>query len=243
IGSLCWSLILSGLGQELALRTNIKIHLSANIVKYLPGYGWQIFGKAYLCNRQGIPGEPIGIGLALEFFNIILTGLWVIVLTLPGTLLQAWRLAWMSPWRLPGMVLLTILLVAEPQWLKGVLQYFSARRKHGYQFRIAQKPLLLMLVLMILTWFLLGLTLYLLTIALYPVAFTELPSLTFAWVTSSIFSLVVIFVPTGLGVREGMLAFLLGFHLPMALAAIIAILARVISILSEVFCFWVAQRL
>ncbi|MBC7233220.1 MAG: flippase-like domain-containing protein [Chloroflexi bacterium] len=243
IGSLCWSFILTGLGQELSLRTNIKVHLSANIVKYLPGYGWQILGKAYLCNRQGIPSGLIGVSLALEFFSIVLTGLWVIVLTVPETLLHAWGLAKLSPWRLPGMAFLTALLIVAPRLLQRMLQYVGMRRKHAYQLRIVYKPLWFMLVLMILAWLLLGATLYTLTSALYPVALTDLPSLTFAWATSSLFSLAVIFVPTGLGVREGMLAFLLGFHLPMALAAIIAILARVISIVSEAFCFWVAQRL
>lgn len=243
IGGLCWSLIMRGLGQELSLRTSIKVHLTANIVKYLPGYAWQILGKAYLCNREGIPGELIGLGIALEFSSIVLTGLWTIALTLPTAWLEAWGLTRLNVWRLPGIVLLSVLLIAAPQLLMGMLQYLGTRGRRVRRFQIDRKSLWLMLLLMILAWFILGVTLYMLSSALYPMVPTDLPSLTSAWAASSIFSLAVIFVPTGLGVREGVLAFLLAFHLPIALAAIVAILARVISILSEVFCFWVAQRL
>lgn len=243
IGGLCWSLIMKGLGQELSLRTNMRVHLSANIVKYLPGYAWQILGKAYLCNRHGIPGELIGIGIALEFFSIVLTGLWTAALTLPTAQLETWGLAKFSTWRWPGIVLLSVLLIAIPRLLKGMIQYWGTHGRNVRQLRIDQKSLWLMLLLMILAWFILGVTLYLLSTALYPIAPAALPSLTSAWAASSILSLAVIFVPTGLGVREGALTFLLAPHLPMALAAIVAILARVISILSEVLCFWAAQRL
>lgn len=243
IGGWCWSLIMKGLGQKPSLRTNIKVHLSANIVKYLPGYAWQILGKAYLCNRQGIPQGPIGVGIALEFLSIVLTGIWIIVVTLPRTWLQSWGLASLTPWRLPGIVVMTTLLIALPRLLDDALQYFEKHRGHTQHMQIEYKSLWFMLFLMIVAWFVLGLTLYMLTVALYPMAIADLPTLTFAWAASSLGSLAVIFVPTGIGIKEGMLAFLLRFRLPVAMAAIVAVLARVISILSEALCFWAVQRL
>ncbi|MGQ9493570.1 MAG: lysylphosphatidylglycerol synthase domain-containing protein [Anaerolineae bacterium] len=243
IGGWCWSLIMMGLGQRFSLRSNIKVHLSANIVKYLPGYGWQILGKAYLCNCQGIPKETIGVGIALEFFSIILTGLWVVIVTLPSAWLQTWGLVALAPWRLLGIVTMSLLLIAMPRVVDNALRYFGKRRGSALYIEIDHKPLWLMLFLMIFAWFILGLTLYMLTMALYPVASADLPTLIFAWAASSIGSLAVLFVPTGIGVKEGMLTFLLGFRLPVAMAAIVAVLARLISILSEVFCFWVAQQL
>ena len=241
LGGWCWSLILDGLGQKLPLRVNFKIHLSANIVKYLPGYAWQILGKAYLCNRQGVPGWIIGTGIALEFTCVVLTGLWVAGLALPQAWLYAWGIGTLSLWRMPCVMALTVLLITSPWLLRRGLQGFGAGHVPGIM--IHRESLWLMLMLMVIAWLVLGLAFYTFTSMLYPLSPADLPSLTFSWVVSSILSLAVVFVPMGIGVKEGALAFLLGFRLPMALASVMAILVRVIVIVSEALCFLIAQQL
>lgn len=241
IGGWCWSLILEGLGQKLPLYANIRIHLSANLVKYVPGYAWQILGKAYLCNRQGVPGAVIGIGIALELASIVLTGVWVASLALPLPWLDAWGLGMLWPWRIPGLIVLTGLLIALPWLLRRGLQSFQAGRFQ--EIVIRRQSLWLVLSLMVTAWAVLGLAVYSFTRALYPLNPADLPPLTFSWAASSILGLAVIFVPAGIGVREGALAFLLGFRLPMAVAAAAAALTRVLSIVSEVLCFLITQRL
>jgi len=243
LGAACWSLILDSLGQNLPVRTNVRIHFSAAIVKYLPGYVWQILGKAYLCNQQGLPAGPIGVGIALEFASVILTGLWVAVLTLPRQWLHVWGVGFLWPWRWPALAVLTSLCIALPWLLTRGLERLGQRRQRAQHIIIRPRSLWLMLVLMVAAWVVLGLTLHALAATLYPLPLTELPFATFCWAVSSLFSLAVVFVPMGIGVKEGLLAFLLGARVPMALAAVIAVLARLVSIASEALFFLIARRL
>ena len=99
IGGLCWSLLLEGLGQHASLRANLKTHLRANVAKYLPGYAWQILGKAYLCKVQGLPMGPVAVGIGLEFVTVILTGAWVGLVTAPSAWLELLGVGWLAAWR------------------------------------------------------------------------------------------------------------------------------------------------
>ena len=243
IGGLCWSLILEGLGQRRPLRANVKVHLRANIAKYLPGYAWQILGKAYLCGQQGLPAWTVGLGIGLEFLCVILTGIWVALLTVPDLWLHGWGLSALAVWRWPGASVLAVLLIGFPHVLAYALSHAAGWRQRPTGITIHGAPLRMMLLLMILAWFILGLALYSLVTALYPLPAADLPAVTFSWAASAILSLVVIFVPMGIGVKEGVLTFLLGHSLPAALAAVVAVLARVVSIVSEALCFALAEKL
>jgi hypothetical protein len=242
IGAWCWSLIMSGLGQKLPLRTNLKIHLTANVVKYLPGYGWQILGKAYLCSRQGMSTWLVGVAITLEFLCVGLTGAWAAVLTVPAAWLETWGIGQFSAWRLPILVALSAVLVGLPRLLRQGLRSRQASQRVP-EVTIQAEPLWLMLVLMVVAWFVLGLTLYMLTTALYPLQAADLPAMTFSWAVSSLLSLAVVVVPMGIGVKEGAMAFLLGLRLPLSIASVVAVLARVVAIGSEALCFWIGQRL
>ena len=241
IGGLCWSLILEGLGQTLSLRQNIKTHLSATIAKYLPGYAWQILGKAYLCQRQGVSGDAIAVGIALEFLCIVLTGLWAMAVTLPSAWLAAWGAVWLIPWRTGAAAVLTILLLGLPWLLSVGLGRIAPGRARNVAVR--PKPLWRMLGWMIAAWCALGLAVYICARSFYPLGVADWPPMMFSWASSSILSLAIIFVPTGIGIREGALAFLLGFRLPAAIAAIVAVLTRVLSVVGEALCFVLAQWL
>ena len=149
----------------------------------------------------------------------------------------------MSPWRVPGVAILTAVLIALPWLLHHGLHRLAAGRVHARSIVIHRQPLWLVLVLMLVAWFVLGLSFYTLASAVCALSLVDLPALTFAWAASSILSLAVVFVPMGIGVKEGALAFLLGFRVPIVVATVIAVLARVISVVSEALCFLLAQKL
>jgi hypothetical protein len=240
IGGLCWSLILAGLGHPRPLRQSLKIHLSANIAKYLPGFAWQILGKAYLCRGQGIGPEAIAVGIFCEFAGVFVTGLWVACPLLPSTWLAAWNLRPLQAWRWPCWIALSGVMAAAPALLRWAVGRWPQRMR---DLTIHARPLWLTLAWMIAAWCALGSAVFLCTTALYPLQYSAWPSLTCAWATTSLLSLVIIFVPTGIGIKEGALTFLLGLQIPGAIAAVVAILTRVLSVLGEVLWFLVAQTL
>ncbi|MCD6520332.1 MAG: hypothetical protein J7M05_10475, partial [Anaerolineae bacterium] len=73
LGGWVWKLILASLGHPLGWKESFFIHTAANLTKYLPGYGWQLLGKAYLTQRRGIPARVAAMGIALEFSSLLLT--------------------------------------------------------------------------------------------------------------------------------------------------------------------------
>lgn len=243
IGGFCWSLLLEGLGQHQTLRANVKTHLRANVAKYLPGYAWQILGKAYLCKLQGLPMGPVGVGIGLEFVTVILTGAWVALVTAPLAWLEAIGAGRVAGWRWPLAVALGAVLVGLPWCLRLVFERIERIRRRTESIRVSFRPLWWMLLWMILAWLLLGLALYGLIASLSTIQPSQWPAITSGWAASAILSLVVVFVPMGIGVKESALTFLLSPLLPTALAAVVAVLARVLTILGEALCFVLAQRL
>ena len=243
IGGLCWSLLLEGLGQHASLRANLKTHLRANVAKYLPGYAWQILGKAYLCKVQGLPMGPVAVGIGLEFVTVILTGAWVGLVTAPSAWLELLGVGWLAACRWPLAAVLGAFLIGLPWCLRLVFERIELVRRRTESIRVSVRPLWWMLLWMILAWLLLGLAVYGLIASLSAIHLGQWLAITSGWAASAILSLVVVFVPMGIGVKESALTFLLSPLLPTALAAVVAVLARVLTILGEALCFLLAQRL
>jgi uncharacterized membrane protein YbhN (UPF0104 family) len=88
-----------------------------------------------------------------------------------------------------------------------------------------------------------GFGFFLLVASLYQVTIGQMPSFVFAISMSFIAGLLAFFVPAGIGVREGVLVFLLSFWLPAPVAAAAAIMARVILAIGEAVAFIYAIRL
>jgi len=74
LGSIQWQLLLHGLGYKLSTKRSAKIQLLSNIAKYAPGYVWQVLGKAYLSDKEGIPRDLLLTAMFLEIAFLILTG-------------------------------------------------------------------------------------------------------------------------------------------------------------------------
>ena len=213
------------------------------MAKYLPGYAWQILGKAYLCRVQGLPMGPVAVGIGLEFGTVILTGVWVALVTAPSAWLELLGVGQLVGWRWPLAAALGAFLVGLPWCLRLVFERIEMVRRRTESIRVSVRPLWWMLLWMILAWLLLGLAVYGLIASLSTIHLGQWPAVTSGWAASAILSLVVVFVPMGIGVKESALTFFLSPLLPAALAAVVAVLARVLTILGEALCFVIAQRL
>jgi uncharacterized membrane protein YbhN (UPF0104 family) len=86
----------------------------------------------------------------------------------------------------------------------------------------------------IISWAIGGVGFYLFVDAVYPVAPQYILFLTGALAISSTLGLIAIFAPSGLGVREGALVYLLLLMVPPPVAVIISILTRIWMTLIEI---------
>jgi hypothetical protein len=74
LGALNWWLVLLALGQAVPWRTAARIHFQSTLAKYLPGYFWQLLGKAYMTRQAGSSLRNVGLALMVEMGIIYATG-------------------------------------------------------------------------------------------------------------------------------------------------------------------------
>jgi len=244
LGGPVWNLVLGSLGHDLGLRASMRTQLQANAAKYLPGLAWQILGKAYLTRRQGVPTQVVGIALALEFVLLFVTGIFLAALLIP---ISYMKLPWVPSYA-PALrfliLLIMALIIAGLPWLARAWTTYARRRKWSrWEMEVQPRAIWSASGLLMAAWLLLGLSFHLLVTAVYPVEWQALPISIFSLIISFLTSLAVIFIPNGIGIREGLMAYLMGTIVPPAPASVIALLARLLLVICEAIGFLLALRL
>jgi uncharacterized membrane protein YbhN (UPF0104 family) len=230
LGALGWWFTLRAMSQPAGLLPSLRVHLRSNLAKYVPGYAWQLVGKAFLSRGMGLSGRAIGLAMASELALLVLTGLALSAGSLPGEILQRW------PWgarlglgtvRVAGLAVLVILPLASGLFL--VRRWLNRSGP-----RLLPGALVLAAIAILAGWLLFGYAFWLIGAALQPLPVSALPLFTFTLAASFLLGLAILVVPGSLGVRESIMVFLLSAaHLPPALAVVIAALSRVVVTLSE----------
>ena len=231
-----WSLIVSKLAGFSDFRKNLKIYCYSNIASRLPGTVWYIIGRAYLYKQQGIAKSVISIASLLEMVLIISSGILTYFLFLPFlSPISALR----NPLPLIALLLLGLLLT-HPVTLEAILQRFArAKAPYGLRYR----DTLAWLGIYIIVWIVGGLVLYSAVNVFYPLPLTQLPGIIGAWTLSGVAASLVFFSPSGLGIRELTLSFLLSYYIPTPLAIVVAVGMRVGLTVYEAFWAVVALKL
>jgi hypothetical protein len=231
-----WSLIVNKLAGFLNFRKNLKIYCYSNIASRLPGTVWFIIGRAYLYEQQGIAKSVISIGSLLEMVLIILSGILTYFLFLPFlSPISALRNS------LPLIALIPLgLLLTHPAILRAILKRFT-RAKAPYD--LHYQDTLAWLGIYIVVWIVGGVVLYSAVNAFYPLSLAQLPGIIGAWTLSGVAASLVFFSPSGLGIRELTLSFLLSYYIPAPLAIVVALGMRVGLTAYEAFWAVVALKL
>jgi len=236
LGGWVWQLILSALGHRLSLSDCEFIHTASAFPKYLPGFAWQIAGKAYLTRRRGVPTDVVAVGLALEFGGLVLTSAVGALLLAPSTAISS--LPYTIPrWTLVGLAGFgAAALVALP----GLVRFYQLRILHSVSASVLRPRAIVLglaLGIVCVAWGLLSASLGLTIRSLSSEASLTPGPVVWAMMTSFMASYAAVFAPAGLGVRESVLAALLSARLPSDLAAVVAVLSRLVFVTSEILAF------
>lgn len=241
-----WSSLRS-LGSVLSYQIVGQVYFVTQLLKYLPGGIWAFPGRIAVYQYLGIGNAQSFISVFREitalFLGAAAVGLLGILQGLPisNSLSIALGIGILVS-------MLTILLTHFP-WFWRLLasirlpgtsrmaRYEDVNRQHS-SIRWIPRTILMSIVL----WLLVGISFRQLAIAVYP----DLENL--SWIgAASIFALawcagfVVIFVPAGIGIREGVLSLLMANLMPVGAALTLALLARMMWVLAE--GFWIAVAL
>lgn len=230
-GVLTWRRLLRIQGHPIGLIPLARIWFVSGLGRYIPGKIWQFLGAAHLGSARGLPPGVTMTSLAAHtvFFltGALLTSAVLVpsaALGLDPTAAAAFRVAAAAS-----------ILVVHPTVIRaalGLIHRLSGRTVGEWTGRWTDA--LVLIAFSIGAWVITGFGLYLFLRALTPIALADAPQVigfnALAFVAGYLFFI----APAGLGAKDGVLAALLATWVPVSVAALLAVAARVWTIASEV---------
>jgi len=233
-----WYLITSKLGIAVPFMETLKSWFSSQLGKYLPGKVWLFLGRYYFYESKGKSRGGISIALYLETVTLMMAAGLIFLVAL-----LLFRETGLSHFETPVGWLILLFILAfilafislHPRVLEKILNGFLVRfKRERISLSISYPDILWVLFVSVIGWVVGGIGFYLFVDSIFPVSPHQILFLTGALAFSSILGLIAIFAPSGLGVREGALVYLLSLMMPESVAVIISILTRIWMTLIEI---------
>jgi glycosyltransferase 2 family protein len=219
-----WSRILRELNQPAPGLWSIRVYLTTNIAKYLPGNVWHFYGRVMAAKTQGF-----SVGAAT--LSVLLEALLMAAAAIAIALITGVRINWL----IQLLSLFVVLIAIHPKFLNPLLKIagrLKGKKQEPEPIQILRYPLLPLLgeagfVVLRGLGFLLTLS------ALNPIAPAQIPLIFSAFSFSWVLGLVVPGAPGGIGVFEATAIALLNSQIPTGTILGGVALYRLISILAE----------
>ena len=229
-----WYLITVKLEIAIPLRETLESWFYSQLGKYLPGKVWVLLGRYYFYESKGKSRGRITIALYLEVLTILLSaGLLSVIGAVSfkkanplGSGTEIW---WMF------LLLLLVFLSLYPKFLQKILNWILLLfRKEPVILSISYRDISWILLVCILSWIIGGIGFWIFVDSFFAIPSQHILFLTGALALSSTLGLIALFAPSGLGVREGVLVYLLSYLMPGGIAVIISVLTRIWMTLIEI---------
>lgn len=219
-----WYILLKKLKARINLLSSIAIWSVSTLGKYIPGKGWQFVGIVYIAKKLGVNYETsISASLIGQILAIV-----------AGLIVSFSILKTHIPPVFVTFFIAVSLLFIYPVFLNRLLKLFGkVSGKKIMRISLTTKDTVLVTLLYFIGWLVFGIAFNFLTLSILPGSGFDIVKYAKIFVSSYLLGLFAIFVPGGLGIREGVMAFLLGKNIPSYLASFISIYARLVVTLAE----------
>jgi hypothetical protein len=190
----------------------------------------------YLSQRERIPAERSTTSAILaQVFSIIPGVILALVTIIPLA-------SKMSPWLYLSLPLVAAgVVVTYPPFLERTVNFFCQKLKRPtIHFEARFTDSLRFMLFYLLSWFLYGFAFFLFVRSATPISWQNFFAFPGIFAGAYLLGLLMIFVPGGLGVREGAMAYLLSFYFPLSVATAIALASRLWLTIIELICVGIA---
>jgi len=243
-----WQTVLARLGYRLDLRPCLRIYLASEFVRYIPGNVWHVLTRILWVGRYGVSRPIAFASMTVELITKLAAGAIIFALSLffwgnanaINSLLNGFLII-----ALGGAAFIALLIVLHPRILNGLLNFaLRLLKREPVVLTLRYSDILLVTLMWCVSWLMAGCAFFALVLALWPA--TPLAALPICIGICAIawdFGFVTFITPSGLGFRElavGVLFALALPAIPASLAAVIALLWRVISTAAELLCVGIA---
>jgi len=223
-----WWRALALTGAHIPWHWGLAVWLQAQIARYVPGGIWDIAGRLALGQQVGVGRRAMSASVGLEMGLQVLSAALILAVSLlfwPGRATAYLPVALVVS-------LAALLVLTPPVFTRLVNRGLRLLGRQPLDLRLTYGDLMALFLARVLAHGLLGLGFVLFAQGLTPVPWSLAPLLAGAYVGAWLVGYLAILVPTGIGVREGVLVLLLGGYVPFGVATAAALGYRV----------WIALR-
>ena len=227
--STIWWRALTLMGKPLPWRQGTAIWLKAQIARYIPGGVWDVAGRLVLGQQAGVDkrrmSASVGMEMGLQVLSASLFLSFALIIGADATV-RAY---------LPFVLLIIVgsLIMLTPPVFSTLINWgLKILRRPPLHLNLTYGNILILFLMRVVAHGLKGLAFFLFARGLSPIPWSQAPLMISAFVGAWLIGYLAIFVPTGIGEREGALVLLLGPQFPFGLATASAIGYRV----------WIALR-
>jgi uncharacterized membrane protein YbhN (UPF0104 family) len=226
---LLWRYILVRVASRpLSFRSAYRVWFLSNFGKYLPGKVWTVMGMVYLLKAEGHSTAPVLVSAILNQALSILSGLALSIAVLGVDLIGGMPV--------PVLVIVALLAVAVlyPPLLQRMINLgLRVVRRDAIEIPLPFATVAALFLVYLATWIAYGCAFWLLLLGIGIHPTTSFVGIVAIFAASYLLGFLALFVPGGLGVREGALAMLIARSIPSGLAAPVAVLSRVWLTITE----------
>lgn len=227
-GGRYWQYLLSAAGAELSTRDALRIWCLSNLAKYGFGAISQYAGRLYLAERRGVHWRGGAASVALELGLIVGSGVIMLLFLAPlaqQSILPPPLFPFVPLGPFVGLAGLAAMIFASDLLLRMIPNLIH--RGTGVRAKVG-----LALAIVVINWSLLGIAAFLIIRSLEPTPVAAAPSVIFAVIAAFVGGLLAL-TPLGIGVRDVTLALILAQLVSPSVAALAAVLHRIMTVLVE----------
>ena len=232
-----WNLLLRDLDyKQLTFKEALKIQAQAWFGKYLPGKVGVIGIKLYLGKEKGIDSATVGISTVYENIFQIISAFLISVPILFYYSMEELKENILLYQILPIFLVLGLFVFIHPKvffnFINGGMKLIN-KQPIGRKYFLTSKQIIKYVILYSFGMITAGFAFFLFIKSITPFGVNHLILVIGVFSFAGVIGLLAIFVPAGIGVREGIIVLLLKPYLPIELVIIISILSRIWTTIAD----------
>lgn len=246
VRSIFWARVISFMGYPVATKDSLFLWSSAQLKRYIPGNIWGVLGMTVLFSERGVQKKDVAKGILFETEIVVLSTLLLSFLALPY--LHEHNFPFVDivyPLRYLFLLLYlvgTVIYLYSPVLLEKISLPFARHLRHFLPPFSSSKTLFLLL-LMTVSYIFFGIGTFLTITSVVYIDPQLVLQLSGYFILSLIIGFLSFITPTGLGVREGAIAFGLSHVITLSLAGFAALFSRIVLVAAEILFVFLAYLL
>ncbi len=224
-----WTTMIENFNGGVNKKKYIHFFLYSSLARYIPGGIWNIAGRVYLCEKDGMRKGATAFSIVFEHvFQIMSSGVFLILLIANEKLFGSYTGI--------GVILGTISVIIFPFFIKKVVFHFLNSKDivdsalcEVFTFRFYLRYMIRYCGV----WLLTGISIICLVFSFLSIDLSQMKILALSYPVSWVIGFLSP-TPNGMGTKEGMMIFFLRNHFPMELLIMLTMFIRIWTMVGEI---------